>query len=130
MANLYNFSCFSETLYNFAKTLVDAEGNYLIDGIGFQAHLYTEDSLDDYFATVDRIASLGLKVNLTELDVCLGKYQNPKYATEPNTKVQGQFYYNLIDGLTQRVKEGTVKMDSLTFWGFTDELSWRKEYNP
>jgi len=21
-------------------------------------------------------------------------------------------------------------MDSLTFWGFTDELSWRKEYNP
>ncbi len=128
--NDYNEQFKTETLYDFVKTLVDSEGNYLIDGVGFQAHLYTEDNLDDYFATVDRIGSLGLKVNLTELDVCLGAWQKIKYATDENIKVQGQFYYNLISGLMQRVKDGTVKMDSLTFWGFTDELSWRKEYNP
>ena len=128
--NDYNEQFKTETLYNFIQTLVDADGNYLIDGIGFQAHLYTMDNLDDYFKTVDRLSSLGIKVNLTELDVCLGKYQDIGYATDKNKKIQGQFYYNLISGLMQRVKDGTLKTDSLTFWGFADALSWRQEYNP
>lgn len=128
--NDYNEQFKTETLYEFVQTLVDEDGNYLIDGIGFQAHLYTEDSLEDYFATVDRLGSLGIKLNLTELDVCLGKYQDPLYAVDKNLKVQGQFYYNLINGLLERVEAGTVKMDSLTVWGVTDLLSWRKEYSP
>jgi len=128
--NDYNEQYKTQTLYDFVQTLKDEDGNYLIDGIGFQAHLYTEDNLAAYFATVEKLGSLGIKVNLTELDVCLGAWQNVKYATEENTKVQGQFYYNLISGLMKRVEEGNVTMDSLTFWGFTDELSWRKEYNP
>ena len=128
--NDYNEQYKTETLYDFAQTLVDGDGNYLIDGIGFQAHLYTKDNLDAYFATVDKIASLGLKVNLTELDVCLGRYQAIDYATDKNKKIQGQFYYNLISGLMERVSAGTLKSDSLTFWGFADELSWRQEYNP
>lgn len=128
--NDYNEQFKTETLYNFVQTLKDEDGNYLIDGVGFQAHLYTEDDLDTYFNTVERLGSLGLKVNLTELDVCLGTWQNIKPATEENLKAQGQYYYNLINGLLQRVDEGKVKMDSLTFWGFADGLSWRKERNP
>ncbi len=128
--NDYNEQFKTDTLYDFVQTLVDEEGNYLIDGVGFQAHLYTEDSLEDYFATVEKIGSTGLKVSLTELDVCLGTWPDIKPATEENLKAQGQFYYNLINGLLQRVDEGKVKMDSLTFWGFTDGLSWRKERNP
>lgn len=128
--NDYNEQFKTDTLYDFVQTLVDEDGNYLIDGIGFQAHLYTEDSLEDYFVTVDKLASLGLKVNLTELDVCLGKYQFSQYATDANLKVQGQFYYNLIHGLLERVEAGTLKSDSLTIWGFSDQLSWRQEYSP
>lgn len=119
-----------EALYNFVQTLKDENGNYLIDGIGFQAHLYTEDSLEDYFATVDKLGSLGLKINLTELDVSLGTWQNIKIATDDNLRVQGQFYYNLINGLLERVDAGTLRMDALTFWGFADKLSWRAERNP
>ena len=128
--NDFNEQFKTEALYNFVQTLKDEEGNYFIDGIGFQAHLYTEDSLDDYFATVDKLASLGIKVNLTELDVCLGSWPVIKPASEKNLKLQGQFYYNLVEGLLKRVKEGTVKMDSLTIWGFVDTLSWRSERNP
>ena len=128
--NDYNEQFKTDTLYDFVQTLVDSEGNYLIDGIGFQAHLYTEDSLEDYFATMDKLATLGLKISLTELDVCLGTYPVIKPATEENLKIQGQFYYNLINGILSRVEAGTVKMDSLTFWGFSDQLSWRKERNP
>ncbi len=128
--NDYNEQFKTETLYNFVQTLKDENGEYLIDGVGFQAHLYTEDSLEDYFATVDRIGSLGLKVNLTELDVCLGSWPVIKKPTEENLKIQGQYYYNLINGLLQRAKDGTVKMDSLTIWGFSDTLSWRSERSP
>lgn len=128
--NDYNEQFKTDTLYNFAQTLVDESGNYLIDGIGLQAHLYTEDSLEDYFATVEKLGSLGLKVNLTELDVSLGTWTNIKPATEDNLKSQGQYYYNLVNGLLQMAQEGTVEMDSLTFWGFADKLSWRKERSP
>lgn len=128
--NDYNEQFKTDTLYDFVQTLVDEEGNYLIDGVGFQAHLYTEDNLDDYFATLEKIGSLGLKVCLTELDVCLGSWPVIKPATEENLVAQGQYYYNLINGILQRVDEGKVKMDSLTFWGFSDQLSWRKERSP
>ena len=128
--NDYNEQFKTQTLIDFAKTLVDENGRYLIDGIGFQAHLYTSDSLDQYFDTVDKIGELGLKLQLTELDVCLGKYQSPKPAVEENLKAQGRFYYNLINGLFERVDAGKIKMDALTFWGIADSMSWRREYNP
>ena len=128
--NDYNEQFKTETLYNFVQTLVDENGEYLIDGIGFQAHLYTEDNLEDYFATVERLGSLGLKLDLTELDVCLGSWPEIKPAVEENLKAQGQYYYNLISGLLKLSEEGKVNMDALTFWGFTDKLSWRSERNP
>ncbi|MBR5712785.1 MAG: endo-1,4-beta-xylanase [Lachnospiraceae bacterium] len=128
--NDYNEQYKTNALEKFVKTLVDENGNYLIDGIGFQAHLYTQDSLTDYFKTVDQLSKLGLKIQLTELDVCLGKYQSPKMPTEKNLNEQGRFYYDLINGLFQRIDAGTLKMDALTFWGFSDGMSWRQGYSP
>ena len=122
--------CYRDLYFHAYQTLKDEDGNYLIDGIGFQAHLYTEDDLDLYFQHMDKMATLGLKINLTELDVCLGSYPVIKSATEKNLKAQGQWYYNLIAGILERVEAGTVEMDALTIWGFTDTLSWRRERNP
>ena len=118
------------SLVKFVKTLVDENGEYLIDGIGLQAHLYTQDDLDLYFKTIDKLSETGLKLQLTELDVCLGSYQHPQIATDDNLKVQGQFYYNLVNGLLERVDAGTLKMDALTLWGVSDAASWRREYSP
>ena len=128
--NDYNEQYKTNTLEKFVKTLVDDQGNYLIDGIGFQAHLYTSDSLDSYFKTVDQLSALGLKIQLTELDVCLGKYQLPQSPTTKMMAKQGVYYYDLINGLLQRIEAGTLKMDALTFWGFSDGMSWRSAYSP
>ena len=128
--NDYNEQFKTPTLIKFVNTLVDEDGRYLLDGIGLQAHLYTSDSLDTYFNTIDKLGETGLKLQLTELDVCLGKYQAPKQGTEENLKAQGRFYYDLINGLFERVDAGTIKMDALTFWGISDGMSWRKEYKP
>lgn len=128
--NDYNEQFKTATLVKFAKTLVDEDGNYLIDGIGFQAHLYTSDDIMNYFSTVDTIAGLGLKVELTELDVCLGAYQKQLFATDENIRTQGRYYYMLINDLLDRIDSGKINMDAITFWGFADNLSWRKEYSP
>ena len=128
--NDYNEQFKTQTLFDFVNTLVDEDGNYLIDGIGFQAHLYTSDNLDDYFETVEKLGETGLKLQLTELDVCLGRYQSPLKATDENLQAQGRFYYDLINGLFERVDAGVIRMDALTFWGFADSMSWRKEYSP
>lgn len=128
--NDYNEQYKSQTLINFVETLKDDEGNYLIDGIGLQAHLYTSDNLTTYFDTIDRLAETGLKIQLTELDVCLGSYQHPKKADEAALKSQGHYYYNLINGILERVDAGTLNLDAITFWGYNDELSWRREYSP
>ena len=128
--NDYNEQFKTDTLLKFVNTLKDENGRYLIDGIGLQAHLYTSDDLKAYFDTIDRLAETGLKLQLTELDICLGKYKSPLPATDDNLKKQGQFCYELINGIFERVDSGKVRMDALTFWGFSDSASWRKEYSP
>lgn len=128
--NDYNEQYKTGALLEFVDTLKDENGNYLIDGVGFQAHLYTGDNLNKYFRTIDSISATGLKIQITELDVSLGTWQNTLEPTDVNLKVQGKFYYDLVNGLFERKDAGTLSMDSLTFWGFADELSWRKEASP
>jgi endo-1,4-beta-xylanase len=128
--NDFNEQFKTTALLKFINTLVDEDGRYLIDGIGLQAHLYTSDDLTKYFNTIDSLSETGLKLQLTELDVCLGRYQKPLPGNEENFKRQGRFYYELINGIFERVDSGKVNMDALTFWGITDTMSWRKEYKP
>ena len=128
--NDYNEQMKTQTLLKFVETLKDDTGRYLIDGLGFQAHLYTEDSLVNYFRLVDAVAATGLKVQLTEVDIQLGKWQHPLPANDENFKTQGKFCYALVNGLFERVDNGTLNMDAFTFWGVTDSMSWRSEYSP
>lgn len=128
--NDYNEQFKADTLVKFVNTLVNEDGKYLIDGIGLQAHLYTGDNLDNYFKMIDKLSETGLKIQMTELDVCLGSYQNPLKATDDNLKKQGRFYYNLLNGIFERIDAGSLKMDAVTFWGVSDKASWRSEYSP
>ena len=95
-----------------------------------QAHLFTQDDLDTYLAGVDKLAESGLKLEITELDLGLGAYQSPALQTPDNFKEQGRYYYDLINGIFERVDSGKINMDSVTFWGFADKFSWRSEYAP
>lgn len=112
------------------ESLVDDTGRSLIDGIGLQAHLYTSDDMLAYFDSIDKFGATGLKVELTELDVCLGAYQRKLPNNEENQMLQGRYYYNLINGLLERKDNGTVNLDAITFWGISDNLSWRSDQYP
>ena len=128
--NDYNEQWKADVIAQFVETLKDEDGRSLIDGIGLQAHLFTSDDLSQYFEGLDKLAKTGLKLEITELEVSLGKYQEPLAATEENLKTQGKFYYQLIHGIFDRVDAGKLNMDAVTFWGFSDAYSWRSEYSP
>ncbi|MBR5420727.1 MAG: endo-1,4-beta-xylanase [Lachnospiraceae bacterium] len=128
--NDYNEQYKDETLCEFVETLVDEDGRSLIDGIGMQAHLFTADDLNTYLEGVDQLAETGLKLQITELDLGLGAYESPAVPTQDKLKEQGRYYYDLLNGIFQRADDGKIRMDAVTFWGFTDHSSWRSEYSP
>ncbi len=128
--NDYNEQYKADCIADFVETLKDEDGRYLIDGIGLQAHLFTADDLTTYLDGVDTLAETGLKLELTEVDLGLGKYQAPQTPTEENLRMQGRYFYEMFEELFQRAEEGKLKMDAVTFWGFSDGFSWRREYSP
>ncbi|MBQ0000333.1 MAG: endo-1,4-beta-xylanase [Clostridiales bacterium] len=128
--NDYNEQFKYNGLIKMVETLKDEDGNYLIDGIGLQGHLYTKDDLNTYFRAMDALAATGLKLQITELDVSLGTWQNIDEATEETLGAQKDFYEKLISGIMERVDSGKVDMEALTFWGFADFLSWRGDRSP
>jgi endo-1,4-beta-xylanase len=128
--NDYNEQFKTQALVDLAKSLVDESGRSLIDGIGCQAHLYTGDSIFKYMKTLEAFSATGLDVQITEIDVSLGTWQNILEPTDENLRVQGQYYYELVNSIIEGNKAGTTNISGITFWGVSDGASWRRDRNP
>lgn len=128
--NDYNEQFKTDYIIKLAESLVDDNGRSLIDGIGCQGHLYTKDSIDDYIKTLEAFSATGLDVQITEIEVSLGTWQNILKPTEENLKEQGQYYYTLINRIIEGKKAGTINLSAITFWGVADSVSWRWDRNP
>ena len=75
-------------------------------------------------------AELGLDVQITELDISLGTWQQILKATDDNLKDQGKYYYELISRIIAENEAGNTNVSGITFWGFADQLSWRRDRSP
>lgn len=128
--NDYNEQFKTEHVVALAESLVDEDGRSLIDGIGCQAHLYTGDSIFKYMKTLETFSATGLDVQITEIDVSLGAWQNILEPTDENLRVQGQYYYELVNKIIEGNKAGTTNVSGITFWGVSDGLSWRRDRSP
>jgi endo-1,4-beta-xylanase len=89
-----------------------------IDGVGFQGHLDARfaPSFDDLVNNLQRFALLGLRVNVSELDVQVARLGGSRAY---RLAVQKQIY--------QRVAAACVAVpacDGITTWGFSDAHSW------
>ncbi|MCR4889074.1 MAG: endo-1,4-beta-xylanase [Ruminococcus sp.] len=124
--NDYNeyFVAKADDLYNMAKK-IQAEGDY-IDGIGMQSHMHycdfgftgsATESKDPKFGTyadaIDKFNSLGLDVQITELDV---------------TTCSKQEGADLFVDIFKVAAERHQNISCLTLWGHCDSVSWRKSY--
>ncbi|MBR1392453.1 MAG: endo-1,4-beta-xylanase [Ruminococcus sp.] len=111
-------------IVNMAK---DLKSKGLIDGIGMQSHLDVRTGSDAfpsvgmYSNALDTYCSLGLDVQITELD-----------ATVPNNSGDEYFeaqaeYFRKIMSLAYSHKDN---ISAVIFWGITDDKSWRDYGQP
>ena len=89
-----------------------------VDGVGLQAHLDARfaPSFDELVANFQRFADLGLRLNISELDVRVAGLGGSRAF---RLAVQKQIY--------QRVAAACASVDAcegVTTWGFTDAHSW------
>lgn len=140
--NLYNAAKMDGAI-TLAKRL-KAKG-IRIDGIGEQGHYGITPPLDELELSIQKVASLGLKMMITELDISVLKFPegenmgadislnfelqddyNP-YAkgisAESNNKL-AQAYSDLFALFLRYEKE----IDRVTFWGVSDNNTWRNNW--
>jgi endo-1,4-beta-xylanase len=84
-----------------------------IDCVGFQAHLSAGQSLSSLKANLQRFATLGVDVNITELDV--GGSGSSQSAT----------FKQVVQACV-----AVSRCTSITTWGITDKYSWRSSSTP
>lgn len=96
-----------------------------IDGIGMQAHYSTDTSIKAVENSIKKFAKLGVKISITELDVCHYGISNGEM-TEDQEIEQAQKYAQLF----QLYKKYADVIDRVTLWGIDDATSWRAENCP
>ena len=112
--NDYNeyMSAKTDDLINMAKIIMK-EGDY-IDGIGMEAHLDSSyPSASEFETAVKQFESLGLDIQITELDIT------------NSTGTNGKLYPQIFEVAMKHAKN----ISCVTLSGTTDERSWRYHEN-
>ncbi len=121
-----------ERVYKLLKQLVDAK--VPINAVGLQAHWsLSEPSRQELIETIKRFSSLGLKVQITELDVSIYPWEKEKRSLRPGET--GNFSPEAEQKQIEKYAEffkvfrdykGVIS--GVTFWNVSDRYSWLDEY--
>jgi len=112
-----------EKIYDLVRSL--KEQGVPIHGIGLQAHWNLEQpSIDEIREAIERYASLGMKLHITELDVSVFRFEDRRTdLTEPPEELlvrQADRYRQFF----RLFKEYSDSIQSVTFWGAADDYTW------
>ena len=118
-----------EKIYRLVKSLKDA--GVPIHGIGLQGHwAVNEPSAAQLDSTISRLASLGLKLQITELDISVYPKEHVPRQRKPEdsdtaftaVKEQQQIQqYKMCFELFRKYKKA---FSGVTFWNISDRNSW------
>jgi endo-1,4-beta-xylanase len=119
-------------LYRLLKKLVDAK--VPIHGVGLQAHwsIY-EPSEKELRETIEQFASLGLKIQFTELDVSVYPWEKNTRTRKPGesdvlTPLQEQLQREQYKRIFKIFREYKDVITGVTFWGISDRRTWLNNY--
>ncbi len=100
-----------------------------IDGVGTQMHINVDDSKKGIDEMFRKMASTGLKVMITELDISFFFTRDiiPNYVpSAADKKRQADMYRYVVESYCKNVP--AAQRYALTMWGFTDKVSWIRGY--
>ena len=112
----------SQKIYQLVKSM--QERGIPIDGIGMQGHWNIESpTMDEIKRTIELYASLGVKIQITELDMSVYNHRELSDLTAPTPEmVKKQIKaYKDIFAIFRNYKD---VIDSVTTWGVADDETW------
>lgn len=118
-----------EKCYLMLKELVDS--GVPIDGVGMQAHWSMDVTPAQIEESINRFASLGLDVQITEFDLTVYNSIHPPKASERQI-VKYTLPYDVVEkaqadayaSYFKVLHENRDKISSVTFWNVNDASSW------
>ncbi|WP_054023630.1 endo-1,4-beta-xylanase [Bacillus sp. FJAT-28004] len=112
-----------EKIYRLVKSL--KEKGVPIHGIGLQAHWnLSHPSLHDIRTAIERYASLGLKLHITEMDVSVFEFEDKRTDLISPTSEMMSLQEERYSQLFQLFCEYSNVLTSVTFWGAADDYTW------
>ncbi len=122
-----------DKVYKMVKKMID-EG-IPIHGIGMQGHWTLEDvNEQNLSAAIDLFASLGVEVQITELDISVYPYYHnmdrstlPK-EVKPYTPELAKQLADKYEEVFKVLRKKSEKITGVTFWGVTDKKTWLSNY--
>lgn len=105
----------SNDIYELVK---DLKQRGLVDGVGLQMHISAASfpPVSEIQANIQRLADLGLQVNLSELDV---RVRDVPGDAATKLQRQRQVYRDVVAACV-----AVPRCEAVTLWGFTDAHSW------
>ncbi len=114
--NIAGINAKSDKVYEMVKGLV--EDGVPIDGVGFQMHLRANSapSYSELVENLRRFADLGLRVNVSELDV---RVSDLPWDKATKLAIQRQVYHRVVSACMS-----VRRCEAVTTWGISDQFSW------
>ncbi len=121
-----------DRIYKLLKMLVDRD--VPIDGVGIQGHwsIYGP-SEDELRAALDMYSSLGLEVQITELDVSIYEWEKERRDRRPDesdefTPELEQRQIEAYEMFFRVFRDYEAVLTSVTFWNVSDKNTWLDNY--
>lgn len=96
-----------------------------IHGVGLQAHWNLEEpSIDDIRAAIERYASLGVKLHITELDLSVFRFEDRRTDLSAPTDEMLAKQADRYAQIFRLFRAYSAHIESVTFWGAADDYTW------
>lgn len=96
----------------------------LVDGVGIQGHVDSDQSMDVLISDAKMIKEKGLKCQITELDITVSGSDDAAW------NKQKAAYKRLMSKILENNATGETEINGVIVWGITDNSSWKSYQNP
>lgn len=116
-----------EKIYNLVKGMISR--GVPIHGIGLQGHYDLHfPQLSDIRRTIEKIAELGIKIQITEMDISVFKFDDHSRNLTKPTPEMIKKQTELYEGIFAIFREYRDVISGVTLWGVTDAYTWRDDF--
>jgi endo-1,4-beta-xylanase len=117
-----------EKTYSMLKEML--EKGAPIDEVGLQGHWNIRDNKlnDNLRRSIERYASLGLKIQVTELDVSMFEFMDRRTDLLAPTSEMLSLQEQMYDDIFSIFREYKDLVTSVTLWGISDAYTWKDNF--